>query len=208
MPQSSASNKRNVEVRKITVLHTDLRAFCEFNTGLSPKELAALMNTYYEDAATIIRDTGGTVDKFVGDSVLAHFNAPTLVRQSEMRAVDAALKLKAKVAERWPSLPISIGIATGIAVVGYFGPSFKRAYTAFGDVVGRARVLERRSHFTGFKILVDDATRGKLARSIPVDKHPSFKHPTVMGTKVFEIGLGAISTSRKTKQGAGRASQV
>jgi class 3 adenylate cyclase len=103
--------------------------------------------------------------------------------------VDAAIKLKAKVAERWPTLPISIGIATGVAVVGYFGPSFKRSFTAFGDVVGRARILERRSHITGFKILVDDLTRAKLPRGIRVDEHPSVEHPTVAGKKVFEIGL-------------------
>src|SRR5882724_8830031 len=149
MPRSSASSKTDVQVRKITVLHTDLRAFIDFNTGLRPKQLANLLNTYYQDAATIVRDEGGVVDKFIGDSVLDHFNSPKAVARPEERAVNAALQIKAKVTERWPNLPISIGIATGRAVVGYFGPSFQRSYTAFGDVVTRAMVLERRSHFTG-----------------------------------------------------------
>jgi class 3 adenylate cyclase len=199
MPRSSRSTKSKGKLQEITVLHTDLRAFCEFNSELQPTELAALMDTYYKDAATIVRDEGGTVDKFIGDTVLACFNAPTRVDAPETRAVNAALKLKAKVAERWPTLPISIGIATGMAVVGYFGPPFKRAYTAFGDVVGRARVLERRSHNTGFKILVDQTTRSRLPKSVRIDEHPKVEHPTVGEGRVFEIGLGAVVTPLKNE---------
>jgi adenylate cyclase len=178
-------------VRKITSLYTDLRAFSEFYNGLTPTELAGMMNTHYEDAAAIIDKEGGTVDKFIGDSVLAYFNAPNAVKDAEQRAVSAALKLKAKVASRWPDLPMSVGIATGEAVVGDFGPSAKRAFTAVGDVVTRAIQLERRSHFTGFKILVDEETHAKLAGKFPVDEHPTRGSAVLEGTKVFEIGLSA-----------------
>jgi adenylate cyclase len=208
MPSSSGTSELEMAVRKVTVLYTDLRAFCEFNRGLGSTELAAFMNTYYDDAATIIRDTGGTVDKFVGDSVIAHFNSPTIVARSEQRAVNAALQLKAKIAERWPELPISIGIATGKAVVGYFGPSFQRFYTAFGDVVTRALVLERRSHFTGYKILIDAATQNKLGSHFPVDEHPSFEHPSLEGAKVFEVGLGAIPILGMAKRATARTRQT
>jgi len=202
MPRSSASSKVQVQVRKITVLYTDLRAFTEFNSGLRPRQLANLMNTYYTDAATIIRNAGGTVDKFIGDSVLAHFNSAKSVKQPELRAVEAASGIKAKVAERWPDLPISIGIATGRAVTGYFGPAFHRAYTAFGDVVTRAVVLERRSHFTGFKIIVDGETRNKLGAKVPVDDHPAFDDPLVKGMKVFEIGFRAPAAERASNRRA------
>ncbi len=204
MPRSSASSKEEVQVRKITVLYTDLRAFTEFNSALRPRQLASLMNTYYKDAATIIRDAGGTVDKFIGDSVLAHFNSAKAVKQPELRAVEAASGIKAKVAERWPDLPVSIGIATGKAVTGYFGPSFHRSYTAFGDVVTRAVVLERRSHFTGFKIIVDSETRGKLGAKFPADEHPAFDDPLVKGMKVFEIGLGALRAGQSNMRATAR----
>jgi len=197
MPSSNASAKVEREVRKITSIYTDLRAFIEFYDGLSPMELAGLMNTYYEVAAAAISEEGGTVDKYIGDSVLAHFNAPAKVNHPEQRAVNAALKLKAKVAKSWPDLPMSVGIATGEAVVGKFGPPAGRVFTAFGDVVTRAMQLERRSHFTGFKILVDEPTRSKLGARFPLAEHPTSDSRDLGGTKVFEIGLHAAPVAAK-----------
>jgi len=185
MPTDAAKSERKVET--VTLLCTDLRAFSEFYGNLKPMELADLMDTHYEDAAAIITAERGWVDKFMGDSILAYFDDAG----AETRAVNAALKLKAKVAERWPDLPMSVGIATGAAVVGHFGPPSHRVYTVFGHVCSHAVVLERRSHVTGFKILVDENTRAKLGTKLPVDEHPTHGNARLEGTKVFEISLHA-----------------
>jgi adenylate cyclase len=182
------NDKNQRAVRKITALCSDLRAFSEFYDDLKPLELADLMDTHYADAAAIITEEGGKVDKFIGDSVLAHFGSDDAAHP-EAKAVNAAIRLKAKVAERWPDLPISIGIATGEAVVGQFGPAAHRFHTAFGDVITRAVQLERRSHITGFKILVDEDTRAKLGKQVHVDEHSTRGNPALDRTKVFEIGL-------------------
>jgi adenylate cyclase len=202
MPRARAHGPAERAVRKITYLYTDLRAFSEFYTGLKPMQLAGFLDTYYGDAAKIIADEHGTVDGFVGDSIFASFNAKIAVTQAEQRAVSAALRLKAKVAERWPDLPMSVGIATGKAVVGYFGPSSQRFYTSFGDVCSRAILLERRSHFTGFKILVDEPTRARLGSRFPIEPHSSRGNAALEGTKVFEIGLDAAPVNGSTKRPA------
>ena len=173
-------------LRTITTLYTDLRAFSDRYTDLTLAQLADLIDTHYADAAAIVADCGGAVDKFMGDSILAHFNAVGELPDAATRAVVAARRLKARVAERWPSLPLSAGVATGEAIVGHFGPPSQRFHTAFGDVVTRAARLERRSHATGFPILIDQATRAALAADIAVREHPT-AGTALEALQVFEV---------------------
>ncbi|MCG8368137.1 MAG: adenylate/guanylate cyclase domain-containing protein [Pseudanabaenales cyanobacterium] len=173
--------------QKLTVVCTDLKSFLQFNQQLSDRQLAEFLDTYYCDAGEVIRDFGGTVDKFMGDSVLALFNAPEPIREPEQRAVSAANSLKQRLAKRWPKLHMSVGVATGEAIVGYFGPSFCQTYTALGPTVNRAFVLEKRSHQTGFKILVDSATHECLNGRFEVRRHLSSDHPFLAGEAVYEI---------------------
>jgi adenylate cyclase len=184
---SNGSHTHDRKVQTVTVLCTDLRAFSEFYGNLKPMELADLMNTHYEDAVEIVAGEGGHVDKFMGDSIMAFFDSAN----AESRAVSAGVKLKAKVAERWSDLPMSIGIATGEAVIGHFGPASHRVHTLFGDCCTRAVRLERRSHITGFKILVDEHTKARLGKQVHVDEHPTHGSAALQETKVYEIGLHA-----------------
>lgn len=182
-------------IRTITSLCTDLRGFSKLFQDLTPMALADLLDTYYEDAAAIVGDEGGRVDTFLGDSVLAHFTAsPDETLNAETRAVTAALRLKTKVAERWSGLSMSVGIATGAAVVGHFGPSSRRFYTAFGDVVSRAVALERRSHVAGFTVLVDRQTRERLSDRIAVETHITDGAPVAGNTDVFEVRSAGMVT--------------
>ena len=126
----------------------------------------------------------------MGDSILAHFNLSSDDMHPETRAVNAAIRLKAKVAERWPDVPISAGIATGEAVVGHFGPPTHRVYTALGEVVTRAARLERRSHRTGFGILVDEQTCAGLGANVAVVVHSTDGGVALEGARVFEIDTG------------------
>jgi adenylate cyclase len=180
--------RKDRTVRRITSLYTDLHAFGRLHEGLQPLALADLVNTHYEDAAAIVVDERGALDKFIGDSILAHFNLLGDLTHPERRAVNAAIRLKAKVAERWPDISISVGVATGEAVVGFFGPSTHRVHTALGEVVTRAALLERRSHRTGFGILVDELTYAGLGADVPMVAHSIDGGAALEGTRMFEIG--------------------
>jgi adenylate cyclase len=174
--------------RTITVLCTDLRGFSDLHAGLTPIALADLMDAYYQDAIAVVGDEGGAVDKFSGDSMFAFFNAFGDAADPPARAVLAALTLKKKVAARWPALALSAGIATGDAVVGRFGSRTHSFLTALGDVVTLAARLERRSHLTGFQVLVDEPTRAGLDARFAVSEHPA-GGLTVAG-KVFAVAPG------------------
>ncbi len=183
---SASSDGRRV--RKVTIVFTDLDRFLTWSRNLSLSELATFMDMYYRDAGCIVRKFGGTVDKFFGDSVMAIFNAPDVVRNHERRAVQAAIALRARLSERWPELRMSVGVATGTGIVGHFGPSFHRSYTAFGEVVQRAAQLERQSSRTDFKILLDADTYRGLGVGIPARKHARLD-PSLIGDgdPIYEI---------------------
>jgi adenylate cyclase len=174
-------------IQRVTALAADIRCFLEFTEKLSAEQVGTFMHTYYCEAGEAIGQAGGTVDKFMGDTVLAVFNAHEKAAGAEQRAVKASIDLKQRFAARWPDLPLSVGVATGEAVVGTFGPASHRTRTAFGNVMIRAFVLERRSHTTGFRILVDAATRNALD-GISTREHARFYHPTLANEgPVFEI---------------------
>lgn len=173
--------------QKLTILSADLASFLRFTEQFSAIQLAEFLDAYYCEAGEIIGDFGGTIDKFMGDSVLALFNAPETISEPEHRAVDAAKSLKERIAERWPQLTMGIGVATGEAIVGFFGPSFCQTYTAIGSTVNRAFVLERRSHQASFKILIDSTTHEFLNGGFEVSQHMSFEHPLFAGEAVYEI---------------------
>ena len=185
---SGAASANGRKVRKVTVVFTDLDRFLTWSRNLSLSELATFMDLYYRDAGYIVRKFGGTVDKFFGDSVMAIFNAPDSVRNHERRAVQAAIALRARLSERWPELRMSVGVATGTGIVGHFGPTFHRSYTAFGDVVQRAAQLERQSSRTDFKILLDGDTFRGLGVGIPARKHSRID-PSLIGDgdPIYEI---------------------
>jgi len=175
-------------VQRTSVVVTDLKSFLAFNEGLRPEELAAFLDTYYREADRVVRSFGGRVSQFIGDSVIALFTAKGPRRNAEQKAVLAAVALKSALARKWHDLPLSVGVATGDAVVGDFGPTNNRRFQAFGPVVTRACALERRSHITGFNVLLDSATRDKLNGDLRPVRHPSFDHPAVKAeATLFEI---------------------
>jgi adenylate cyclase len=180
----------------ITSLCTDLRGFSELHENLTPMALADLLDVYYADMAAIVSDAGGHVDTFLGDSVLAHFtSAPGDSDNAGTRAARAALQMKAAVSQRWPTLAMSIGIATGEAVVGHFGPAPRRFFTAFGSVVSRAVALERRSHKSGFTVLVDRATREQLAGPLAVAVHVRRDDKGNGHDEIFEVRPVTVTSS-------------
>jgi class 3 adenylate cyclase len=172
----------------ITSLCTDLRGFSELHENLTPMVLADLLDVYYAETAAIVADAGGHVDTFLGDSVLAHFTtSPDDAANAATRAVTAGLRMKAAIAQRWPTIAMSIGIATGEAVVGHFGPASHRFHTALGSVVSRAAALERRSHKSDFTVLVDRTTRDQLTGPFAITAHVHSGEKADRHEEMFEV---------------------
>lgn len=132
----------------ITVLFADIRGFTSFSETLSPEELVSVLNRYLAAGAEAVLDEEGTVDKFLGDAVMAWFNAPIPQPDHTLRAVRAALKLRDRVAELHAILPpearlaFGIGIHYGDAVLGLIGTEKRLEYTAIGDSVNTTKRLQ------------------------------------------------------------------
>jgi len=136
----------------VSVLFTDIRGFAEMTAVMSAQEITALLNTYYFlPLDRIVFETNGTLDKHIGDSVMAIFGAPVAYEDDAVRAVTCALRMREKMAEindkilkkRNIRIPVGIGIGTGDAMVGMFGSPIKKEYTVLGTPVNLASRLER-----------------------------------------------------------------
>ncbi|APA67422.1 guanylate cyclase [Janthinobacterium sp. 1_2014MBL_MicDiv] len=156
------------ENRELTVLFADVRGFTAISEQLAPAALREYINTYLTAMSQDIRDShGGTLDKYIGDAVMAFWGAPVAFADHASRAVASALlmqrsaaRLNADFAARgWPPLRIGIGINTGAMHVGDMGSRIRRAYTVMGDSVNLAARLEGASKLYGVGIVAGAATR-------------------------------------------------
>ncbi len=153
--------------REMTVLFSDVRNFTTISESLSANELKKLLNQFFTPMTRIIFDRRGTIDKYVGDMIMAFWGAPLRDEQHASHALSAAFDMLAKVEELQPAfkaqgLPevnIGIGINTGLMNVGDMGSEFRRAYTVIGDTVNLAARLESLTKFYGVKLIVGENTR-------------------------------------------------
>jgi len=157
----------SAENRELTVLFCDLRGFTPMSEKMAPERLRELLNLYFLRMSQIIHGHGGTLDKFIGDAVMAFWGAPQPDHQHAVHAVQAAMAmiaavdpLNAELAERGlPPLAPCIGLATGVVCVGDLGSSLRRAYTAVGDGVNLAARIESATRGYDVPLLVADTTR-------------------------------------------------
>ena len=156
---------------ELTILFSDVRGFTSISEALGPEELREYINEYLTEMSTIIRNRyRGTLDKYIGDAIMAFWGAPVEDPDHARNAVLAALDmqrecatLNAKLAARgWPRLSIGVGVNTGNVRVGDMGSRVRRAYTAMGDAVNVASRLEGRTKTYGVGILVGEATRNRV----------------------------------------------
>lgn len=153
----------------LTILFSDIRGFTSISERRPPAEVIELLNAYLDRMAEIVFRTGGTLDKFMGDGLMAFWGAPLPMEDHPARAVEAALEMLEAVeelnrevgsGEEGVRLDIGIGINTGEAVVGNIGSlSRKLDYTALGDHVNLASRLEALNKEMGTRALVSEATR-------------------------------------------------
>jgi PAS domain S-box-containing protein len=136
------------QLRDITVLFADIRGFTSYSEKRSPAELVTVLNRYLAAGAEAVLAQEGTVDKFLGDAVMAWFNAPLPQADHSMRAVRAALALKSAVESLHAELPpeahlsFGVGIHFGEAVLGWIGNEKRLEYTAIGDSVNTAKRIQ------------------------------------------------------------------
>lgn len=155
---------------ELTVLFADVRGFTALAETLPPDELAQLMNDYLSAMTDVIRAYRGTLDKYIGDAVVAFWGAPLADPQHARHAVEAALAMQAALSgvnqhfasRGWPALQVGIGINTGTMVVGDMGSRHRRAYTVLGDAVNLASRIQGLSAQYAAGVIIGDATRQAL----------------------------------------------
>jgi len=132
----------------ITILFADIRGFTSYSETQSPEQLVSVLNRYLAAGAECVLEEEGTVDKFLGDAVMAWFNAPMPQSDHTLRAIRAALKLRERIAQLHAVLPpeahlaFGVGIHSGDAVLGLIGTEKRLEYTAIGDSVNTTKRLQ------------------------------------------------------------------
>jgi adenylate cyclase len=135
-----------------TVLFADIRGFTRLSARLEPEQVVALLNEYFGEMTEVIFEHGGTLDKYIGDGLMALFGAPYAGPDDALRAVRAAVAMQKRLElmkeefgskdSTWSGLSIGIGVNTGLVTVGYVGSEKRLDYTAIGDTVNMAARLE------------------------------------------------------------------
>jgi adenylate cyclase len=160
----------SVEQRHLTIMFTDVQGFTSLSEKMPPQEVVATFNRYLNQMVEIIDKYGGTLDKIMGDGVMAYFNAPLPVEHHEQKAVECALEMQAAM-RSWrelaeslglPPLKVRIGINCGDVVFGEVGAKRQLGYTVIGDAVNAAARLEPLNKEFGTEILISEAVLSEL----------------------------------------------
>jgi adenylate cyclase len=166
-PQSYSMEGRKAE---LTVLFSDVRGFTTMSEGMEPDQLAQLMNEYLSAMTLVIRKHRGTLDKYIGDAIMAFWGAPVGDTDHARNAVITALEMQNALdelnrtlnARGMPEMKIGVGINTGIMTVGDMGSVVRKAYAVMGDAVSLGSRLESITKQYGVGIIVGAATRHEV----------------------------------------------
>ncbi|MDP2134643.1 MAG: adenylate/guanylate cyclase domain-containing protein [Sulfuritalea sp.] len=152
---------------ELTVLFSDVRGFTTISEGLEPDELATLMNQYLGAMTLVVRKHRGTLDKYIGDAIMAFWGAPVEDPEHARNAVLTGLEMhvalhelnKELMARGWPELKIGVGVNTGPMTVGDMGSPVRQSYTVMGDAVNLGSRLEGITKQYGVGMIVGESTR-------------------------------------------------
>ena len=158
------------ESRELTVLFSDVRGFTTISEGLDPTQLTQLMNEYLTPMTHVIHQHRGTIDKYMGDAIMAFWGAPLHDPQHARHALLAGMEMLAKLealqdhfkAKGWPPIKAGVGLNTGEMTVGNMGSEFRLAYTVMGDAVNLGSRLEGLTKEYGVQIMVSEFTRAAV----------------------------------------------
>jgi adenylate cyclase len=154
------------EKKYATFLFTDVRGFTSLSESLPPEEVTYIMNKALTAQQKAVQKHEGMVDKYIGDAMMAIFNAPLDQLDHETKAVDCALDIMKNMEDLnkefnkkgMPSIAIGIGINSGKAVIGNMGSESRFDYTAIGDAVNTAARLESATKEVGVDLLIGEST--------------------------------------------------
>ncbi len=163
--------------QKITVLFADIRGFTAFSERENPEKIVGLLNRYFTAMSEIIFAYGGTLDKYIGDGLMALFGAPNASPEDAKNALTTAVAMQKRLvdlnrelaADGLKGIEIGIGMHTGVATIGYIGSEKRSEYTAIGDTVNLAARLEQNA--VGGQILISEATAAECRELIPLIPH-------------------------------------
>jgi adenylate cyclase len=162
------------ESRELSVMFSDVHNFTGIAEDLGPKQLADLLNALFTPLTEVLYKHHATIDKYIGDSIMAFWGAPLEDPRHAQNALSAALEMQEVVKrlapvfrERgWPELTMGIGINTGVMNVGNMGSKYRMAYTVIGDAVNLASRLQQLTRFYKTGIIVGEGT--KQAFPVPI----------------------------------------
>jgi len=173
-PERYTMASRNAE---LSVLFADVHAFTGIAERRTPEELALLMHEFFTGMTEIVQAHGGTLDKYMGDALMAFWGAPVAAPGHALQATEAALAMQRALRELnrrfaargWPALSVNIGINSGTMVVGDLGSRQRRAYTVLGDAVNLAARLQQLCSERELGLLISEATRERLGTALPCE---------------------------------------
>jgi len=199
-PEIAEMVVKNPDVRlggsnqQVTVLFADIRGFTPMSEQLAPEKVVEILNEYFTRVTDVIFEYGGTLDKYIGDAVMAVFGAPISKGNDAKNAVNAAIQIQRLLIELnrdaaargWPELRVGIGINSGKAIAGNIGSPRRLDYTVIGDTVNTASRLM--SNAEGGQVLISQATATALGSSFDLEWRPAL---TVKGrsqpVQVFSV---------------------
>jgi adenylate cyclase len=146
------------EKRRCTFLFTDVRGFTALSETLSPEEVTVIMNKALTIQSNAVQKHGGMVDKYIGDAMMAIFNAPMDLLHHERIAVECAKEIQQNIIKADIGVEIGVGVNTGEAVIGNMGSDTRFDYSAIGDAVNTAARLESATKEAGVNILIGEET--------------------------------------------------
>jgi len=181
--------------QEVTVMFVDIRGFTAMSENMEASRVVEILNEYFTRVTDVIFDHGGTLDKYMGDAVLALFGAPISKRNDAANAVNSAIQIQRLLVElnrdaaarQWPELRVGIGINTGSVIAGNIGSPRRLDYTVVGDAVNTASRLM--SNAEGGQILISKSTASAIGEGFDQTRLPALK---VKGrsepVQVFSVG--------------------
>ena len=167
MARDPARYDMRAENRVLSIMFCDMRNFTRVSEALSPEDLRALVNRFFSTMTAAIREQRGTLDKYIGDAIMAFWGAPVADASHAEHAVLAALAMLERMkllnqelgARGLPQIGLGMGINTGLVCVGDMGSDIRRSYTVMGDAVNLASRIEALTRHYGVDLLVGQSTR-------------------------------------------------
>jgi adenylate cyclase len=188
--------------KEVTVMFADIRGFTTMSEDMEPSRVVEILNEYFTRVTDVIFDNGGTLDKYIGDAVMAVFGAPISKGNDAANAVNSAIQIQRLLIElnrdaaarQWPELRVGIGINTGSAIAGNIGSPRRLDYTVVGDSVNTAQRLM--TNAAGGQILIAESTAKKLGKTFDLARLPELQvRGRSEAVPVFSVGWAEKSAT-------------